>query len=146
MWNTLNQHYLQTHMLLPSHTHCSHVWVGLVRLQPDFRIQIKWWVVLFVCVCVCVSAHNKNTISVHCEFGYFVLQSLVICSEFINTSSALSLDPTEGLERPRPFRIQTPTQAHPCTCVCVSARVCACMCAYVCVCALHARVCVHVCV
>ena len=34
--------------------------------------------VICACVCVCVSAHNKNTISVHSEFGYFALQTLVI--------------------------------------------------------------------
>ena len=49
---------------LKTRTH-AYAWVGLVRLQPDFRIQIKWLVVLFVCVCV--SAHSKNTISMHSE-------------------------------------------------------------------------------
>ena len=47
----------------------------------------------------------------HSEFGYFTLLSWLFSSEFINTSSALPLDPTGGLDRPRPFLIQTPTHS-----------------------------------
>ena len=47
-------------------------WVGLVRLQPDFRIHIKWWVVLFVDFFLQNTKKNKKAISMHSEFGYFL--------------------------------------------------------------------------
>ena len=46
-------------------------WVGLIRLQPDVRIHIKWWVVFCVCVCVCVSKHTKTLLE--CILSLFVL-------------------------------------------------------------------------
>ena len=37
---------------------CDYAWVGLVRLQPDVRIHIKWWAVF--CVCVCFKTQQKH--------------------------------------------------------------------------------------
>ena len=45
-------------------------------IQPNFRIHIKWWVLLcvyFYYLFLFLSGHNKNAISMLSEFGYFAL-------------------------------------------------------------------------
>ena len=66
-------------------------WVGLVRLQPDFMIQIKWWVVLFVCVYV--FQHVIKT-PFQCILSLVILLCWVwsFCSDF-NLSTPLQLCP-----------------------------------------------------
>ena len=63
--------------------------VGLVRLQPDFRIHIKWWVV-FVDFFSGEYNKRKKKKLFQCTL------SLIISSECITTSSAVPLDPTGG--------------------------------------------------